>query len=41
MLENIRQKDSEVYEAIRGEISRQENKLELIASENFVSKSVL
>jgi glycine hydroxymethyltransferase len=41
MLENIRHKDSEVYEAIRGEISRQENKLELIASENFVSKSVL
>ena len=41
MLENIRQNDPDVYDAIRGEISRQENKLELIASENFVSKSVL
>ena len=41
MLENIRKNDSEIYEAIRGEINRQENKLELIASENFVSKSVL
>jgi glycine hydroxymethyltransferase len=41
MLEEIKINDPEVYEAIRGEIKRQEYKLELIASENFVSKSVL
>jgi glycine hydroxymethyltransferase len=41
MLENIENNDSEVYDAIRGEMNRQEYKLELIASENFVSKSVL
>jgi len=41
MLQNIQNSDSEVYEAIRGEINRQESKLELIASENFVSKTVL
>jgi glycine hydroxymethyltransferase len=41
MLKNIQKNDSDVYKAIRGEISRQEKKLELIASENFVSKPVL
>jgi glycine hydroxymethyltransferase len=41
MLEEIKIKDSDVYNAICGEIKRQEHKLELIASENFVSKSVL
>jgi glycine hydroxymethyltransferase len=41
MLENIKNYDSAVYQAIRGEIRRQEYKLELIASENFVSKPVL
>jgi glycine hydroxymethyltransferase len=41
MLEEIKINDPEVYDAIRGEIKRQEYKLELIASENFVSKSVL
>jgi glycine hydroxymethyltransferase len=41
MLEEIKMNDPDVYESIRGEIKRQEYKLELIASENFVSKSVL
>jgi len=41
MLENIKKHDPDVYNSIRGEINRQEYKLELIASENFVSKSVL
>ena len=41
MLEEIKKNDQEVYDSIRGEIGRQENKLELIASENFVSKAVL
>jgi glycine hydroxymethyltransferase len=33
--------DPEIADAIRLELSRQQNKLELIASENFVSKAVL
>ncbi len=33
--------DPEIAEAIRLELSRQQNKLELIASENFVSKAIL
>ena len=41
MLEEIKVNDPEVYESIVGEIQRQEHKLELIASENFVSKAVL
>ncbi|MEE9118272.1 MAG: serine hydroxymethyltransferase [Calditrichia bacterium] len=41
MLEDIKINDPDVYEAICGEITRQEYKLELIASENFVSRSVL
>jgi glycine hydroxymethyltransferase len=41
MLAEIKKKDPAVYDAIRGEINRQEHKLELIASENFVSKAVL
>lgn len=41
MLRKVKQKDPEVYDAICGEIDRQENKLELIASENFVSEAVL
>lgn len=41
MYEMIREVDREVYEAIRGELSRQQDKLELIASENYTSKAVL
>jgi len=33
--------DPEIYTAIQNEIHRQDTKLELIASENFVSKAVL
>ncbi len=33
--------DSEIAEAIKGEIGRQESHIELIASENFVSKAVM
>ncbi len=38
LLEN---QDPEVAKAIKGELDRQEHKLEMIASENFVSKAVL
>ena len=41
MLEEIKLQDPQIHEAIVGEIKRQELKLELIASENFVSKAVL
>lgn len=37
----VKQVDPEVFAAIRGELLRQQNKLELIASENFVSSAVL
>ena len=41
MLDAIKSADKEVYDAIIGEVDRQNNKLELIASENFVSLPVL
>lgn len=37
----IKKFDSEVYDAIQAETARQQNKIELIASENFVSKAVM
>lgn len=37
----LKDKDKEVYEALIKEKERQENCLELIASENFVSEAVL
>ena len=39
--ENIKCSDKEIFDAIQKEISRQENNIELIASENFTSKSVM
>ena len=39
--ENLRKTDEEVYNAIEKELGRQRNKIELIASENFVSDSVM
>ncbi len=40
-LDEIKEFDPEIFDAINAEISRQENKIELIASENFVSKRVM
>ncbi len=40
-MENIKQFDAELYEAIQLEQNRQNSHIELIASENFVSKAVL
>ena len=39
--ENLSKTDPEVYSAVEKEISRQQNKIELIASENFVSRAVM
>jgi len=41
MYENVKKFDPDVYKSIEGEISRQNDKLELIASENFVSMAVM
>ncbi|MBI4547066.1 MAG: serine hydroxymethyltransferase [Ignavibacteriae bacterium] len=40
-MNSLKQHDTEIYHAIRNEIHRQNTKLELIASENFVSLAVL
>lgn len=37
----LKENDPELYEAVRNENFRQENKIELIASENFVSTTVM
>ncbi|QZY57040.1 serine hydroxymethyltransferase [Crassaminicella profunda] len=39
--ENLKSVDMDVFEAIQKEIKRQQNKIELIASENFVSPAVM
>lgn len=39
--EEIRKIDSEIADAIEAEVNRQRNKIELIASENFVSNAVI
>ncbi|MBO8172020.1 MAG: serine hydroxymethyltransferase [Bacillaceae bacterium] len=41
MLENVKQQDQQVYEAISKELNRQRYNIELIASENFVSQAVM
>lgn len=41
MLKFLKDTDIDIYNAIEKELDRQENGLELIASENFVSKSVM
>lgn len=41
MYENVKQTDSQLYDALMLEYNRQNNKIELIASENFVSQSVM
>ena len=38
---NLKETDVEIYNAIQKELERQQKKIELIASENFVSKSVM
>ncbi|HLR52976.1 MAG TPA: serine hydroxymethyltransferase [Candidatus Avamphibacillus sp.] len=40
-MDHIKQTDKEIYEAIQAEKKRQQDKIELIASENFVSESVM
>ena len=39
--QSLQQKDKGIYDAIRGELGRQQHSIELIASENIVSKAVL
>ncbi len=39
--DNLKKEDKEIYQSIEKELERQRNKIELIASENFVSNSVM
>ena len=39
--QSLENKDAEIFEAINGELQRQTDQIELIASENYVSKAVL
>lgn len=41
MMNNLKESDKEIFEAIEKEFNRQQNNVELIASENIVSKAVL
>ena len=41
MIEHIKSQDPEVYEAMKAELDRQRNSIELIASENIVSPAVM
>lgn len=41
MFEHVRRQDPDLFTAITGELYRQNDKIELIASENFVSEAVL
>ncbi|MCF7832581.1 MAG: serine hydroxymethyltransferase [Candidatus Marinimicrobia bacterium] len=41
MYENMKTIDPEVFQTVKNELGRQRNTLEMIASENFVSKAVL
>ena len=41
VFECLRREDAEIYQAIKDECARQRDKIELIASENFVSPAVL
>ena len=41
LLKNLDVVDTEIQEAINKELSRQRDKLEMIASENIVSKAVM
>lgn len=40
-MEQLRKQDPKIVEAMNLEIGRQRDKIELIASENFVSEAVL
>lgn len=40
-MEHVKQADKEIFEAIQAEKNRQQEKIELIASENFVSEAVM
>lgn len=40
-MENLAKQDQQLFDAIQSELGRQQDKIELIASENFVSEAVL
>ena len=40
-MKNLKKQDPKIYKAIQGELKRQREGMELIASENYVSEAVL
>ncbi|MCB1557215.1 MAG: serine hydroxymethyltransferase, partial [Alphaproteobacteria bacterium] len=40
-VENLERHDPAIYKAVRNELARQQKQIELIASENIVSRAVL
>ena len=40
-MENVYKNDEELFDILKKEIGREENTLELIASENFTSKAIM
>ena len=40
-MKSLKKFDPEIYKAVKGELQRQKNGVELIASENYVSEAVL
>ena len=41
MYDTLKKNDPEIYNSVRGEVLRQQDKLELIASENYTSVAVM
>src|SRR4051812_49981677 len=41
MLDHLKQQDAEVFDAVKKELGRQHTQLEMIASENHVSRAIL
>ena len=41
LYQHVKETDPKLYDSLMGELNRQQNKLEMIASENFVSQAVL
>ena len=40
-IEDLKQEDPQIFKAIEDELNRQQNQIELIASENIISKAIM
>ena len=41
LYQHVKETDPKLYDSLMSELDRQQNKLEMIASENFVSQAVM